>query len=548
MRNFWIASLFLAAGVLGAQQSAVPKRQGPPKQESGSIQGRVINAVTGEAVKKADIVLSRNGSQPNQSYTTTTSTAGWFALQDVEPGRYNLSVSKRGYAHLNYGSHGPGRPGAALSLDPGQHLADITLRMSPQAVITGRVIDEDGDPVPFIGVQVMHYTYHKGKRNLESWDNSGTNDLGEYRLFGLSPGKYFLSATPNESPGLTGAQGYAPTYYPGTSDPAGATALELQSGTVRRGVDITLMKTRTVRLRGLVVDPTPSTMQGVYLTLMPREDAESMMERQFGTSVDSRGGFEFPSVAPGAYFVLAVKRSGANKSYAATQAVDARGGDVDNIVLELTPEAEINGNLRVEGRALQNLADLQVSLQSDGASFGGWAGGPVKADGSFIIPNVTPTHYELHVYGFPDEYYIKSAAIGAKDILETGITFSPAMNGAINIVLSGTGGQVEGVVLNADQQPATEASVVAVPDEPRRTQWRIYKDERTDQYGRFTIKGLAPGRYKLFAWEDVEEGAYQDPDFIRKFEPLGEAVVIRENSHESAQLKVIPDVEKKPAK
>src|SRR6266478_5959724 len=139
MRNSWIASLFLAVGVLSAQQSAAPKRQAPPKQESGSIQGRVINAVTGGAVKKADIVLSRSESQQNQSYTTATSTSGWFALQDVEPGRYNLSVSKRGYAHLQYGAHGPGRAGAALSLDPGQPLADITLRMPPQAVIAGRV-------------------------------------------------------------------------------------------------------------------------------------------------------------------------------------------------------------------------------------------------------------------------------------------------------------------------------------------------------------------------------------------------------------------------
>jgi hypothetical protein len=87
--------------------------------------------------------------------------------------------------------------------------------------------------------------------------------------------------------------------------------------------------------------------------------------------------------------------------------------------------------------------------------------------------------------------------------------------------------------------------VVAVPDEPRRTQLRFYKDDHTDQYGRFTIKGIAPGRYKLFAWEDVEEGAYQDPEFIKRFETLGEAVVIREDSHESAQLKLIPAVEKK---
>jgi hypothetical protein len=543
-----MAWLFLVAGVLNAQQSAPPKRQAPPKQESGSIQGRVVSALTGEAVKKADIVLARRGSQQAQSYSTTTSSSGWFAMQDVESGSYSLTVTKRGYAHLVYGAHGPGRQGTALSLDPGQHLENITLRMSPQGVIAGRVVDEDGDPVPNIQLQLLHYSYRKGKRKLEPWDNSGTNDLGEYRLFGLSPGKYYLSATPAEGPRLyTGRQGYAPTYYPATNDPASAGALELQPGTLLRGVEITLMKTRTVRLRGRVVDPAGPSM-GVNVMLTPREDAESMFEHQLSAKMDSQGGFEFPSVIPGAYLVQAFKHAGANKMYAATQAVDARGNDVENIVLELAPAAELKGYLRVEGRALANVADLQVYLQPDGPNYAGWAGGPVKADGSFTILNVIPTHYELNVHGFPDDYYIQSAALGGKDILEAGINFTPGTGGAIEIVLASTGGQVEGVVLNADQQPATEASVVAVPDEPRRSQLRFYKDDHTDQYGRFTIKGIAPGRYKLFAWEDVEEGAYQDPEFIKRFEALGEAVVIRENSHESAQLKLIPAAEKKAVK
>jgi hypothetical protein len=544
-----MAWLFLLAGVLNAQQSAPPKRQAPTKQESGSIQGRVVSAVTGEAVKKADIVLARRGSQQAQSYSTTTSSSGWFAMQDVESGSYSLTVTKRGYAHLVYGAHGPGLQGTALSLDPGQHLENITLRMSPQGVIAGRVVDEDGDPVPNIQLQLLHYSYRKGKRKLEPWDNSGTNDLGEYRLFGLSPGKYYLSAMPTEGPRLyTGRQGYAPTYYPATNDPASAGALELQPGTMLRGVEIMLMKTRTVRLRGRVMDPAGPATMGVNVMLTPREDAESMFERQLSATMDSLGGFEFPSVVPGAYLVQAFKRAGANKMYAATQAVDARGNDVENIVLELAPAAELKGYLRVEGRPLANVADLQVYLQPDGPNYAGWAGGPVKADGTFTIPNVTPTHYELNVHGFPEDYYIKSAALGSKDILEAGINFTPGTGGAIEIVLASTGGQVEGVVLNADQQPATEASVVAVPDESRRTQLRFYKDDHTDQYGRFTIKGIAPGRYKLFAWEDVEEGAHQDPEFIKRFETLGEAVVIRENSHESAQLKLIPAAEKKAVK
>jgi len=139
----------------------------------------------------------------------------------------------------------------------------------------------------------------------------------------------------------------------------------------------------------------------------------------------------------------------------------------------------------------------------------------VKADGSFTIPNVAPAHYELSVYGFPDDYYIKSAALGGKDILETASLTLRAQAAPSRLCWPHRRASRRRR-LNVDQQPATEASVVAVPDEPRRSQLRFHKEDHTDQYGRFTIKGIAPGRYKLFAWEDVEEGAYQDPEFIKK--------------------------------
>ena len=137
----------------------------------------------------------------------------------------------------------------------------------------------------------------------------------------MSPGKYYLSATPAEGPRLyTGRQGYAPTYYPGTSDPAGAGTLELQPGTLLRGVEITLMKTRTVRLRGRVVDPAGPATMGVNVMLTPREDAESMFGRQLSANTDSQGGFEFPSVVPGAYLAQAFKHACCNALPLANQA------------------------------------------------------------------------------------------------------------------------------------------------------------------------------------------------------------------------------------
>jgi len=255
----------------------------------------------------------------------------------------------------------------------GQHLADITLRVSPQAVITGRVVDEDGDPAPNIELQLPALQLIARANGSSSRGRIRAPTTWRVPSVRTVAREYYLSAMPAEGPRLyTGRQGYAPTYYPGASDPASAGTLELQPGTLLRGVEITLVKTRTVRLRGRVVDPSGPATMGVNVMLTPRADAEFMFERQLSANMDSQGGFEFPSVVPGAYLVQAFKHAGANKIYAATQAVDARGNDVENIVLELAPAAELKGYLRVEGRALANVADLQVYLQPDGPNYAGW--------------------------------------------------------------------------------------------------------------------------------------------------------------------------------
>ena len=464
-------------------------------------------------------------------------------MQDIEPDKYHLSVSKRGYARLDYGARSAGKPGAAISLDPGQHLSDLILRMSPQAVITGRVLDQDGDPVPSVDVQLLRYTFTRGKRELQEWGQSRTNDLGEYRLYGLTPGKFYLSAAANDGMNQqqydTG-QGYAPTYYPGTTDSSGAAAIELRAGTLLRGADITLVKTRTVWVRGRVVDPfAKGSPQFINVSLQARGQWQSMFWRPVGSNIDAKGNFEMSGVVPGQYLVWASKRSADNKNYWATQAIDVHESDVDNIVLELGSPAELNGRMRVDGRELPGALDAQISLEPADNNMG-WAGVPVKSDGSFTIPDLMPAHYRVGVFGLPEDYYLKSARLGDRDVLESGLDFTAGANGALEVTVSTNGGQIEGVVLNADEQAVSAARVVLVPDEPRRAQSRFYRDASTDQYGRFTIQGIAPGGYKLFAWEDVEEGAYESPEFLKPFEALGDPKSIREGSRESAQLKLIP--------
>jgi hypothetical protein len=544
MRGIHILIALIPAA-MNAQQPAQP-----PKAEACSIEGQVVSTATGEPLPKASIQLMQIGKPRGEWYTTTATAGGRFALQDIEPGKYRLQATKTGYAQLQFGVGGASRQVTSLSLDSGQHLRDVVLRLVPQAVITGRVVDEDGEPMPHVSVEVLRYRYMAGKRQLlPSSGGMGTNDLGEYRVFGLAAGRYYLAARPQtdmDTPYQSGGwQSYARTYYPGTSDPAGATALDVSPGARLRGLDFTLMKTRSVRVRGHLVRAGGRPIQNQEVRLLPRDESFSLSE--WWSFADPQGVFQFRGVTPGAYSVLA-EWSEDGKWYSARQPVDVRENDISNLVVEFSPGAELKGQVRVEGRPLASFGDIHVGLQSDAAfRFGGGAFGAVKRDGSFTLSNIGPDRYRLNAFGSPEDYYIKSALVGDKEALDSLLDFTQGASGTLDILLSSNGGQVEGVVLNAAEQPVTGAAVVLVPDEPRRAQTRLYKDVSTDQYGRFNIKGIAPGGYKLFAWEEVESGAYQDPDFLKAFEALGERKAIREGSRESAQLKLIPAENKKPA-
>jgi carboxypeptidase family protein len=547
MRASCLVSIALFAPLIHAQHQPAP----PASQKAAemcTLNGRVVGAIKGEGVRKATLILFQSDKPAGQRYSTITGSGGSFAMQDFEPGKYQLTVMKGGYARMQYGARSPGHPGTTLSFDPGQQMRDLVIRLMPQAVITGRVLDEDGEPVAQASLQLFRYAYSRGKRQRQVSDYALTNDLGEYRLFDLAPGRYFLSAIPipEEAQGRSAAgQNYAPTYYPGTTDPAGAGLLDLRPGMQLRGIDIPLMRTKTARLRGRTILPAKGQPnQQTNVMLVPRDQSRSFFS-QGGPNIDAQGTFEFRLVTPGSYFLIAQWLQG-EKLFSAQQAIDVRENDIENIVLELSPPTELKGNLRVEGRRLENVADLQIMLEPAASGFLGWLSGRVHNDGSFTVDHVAPSQYQLSVQGAPEDCYVKSARLRDKDIMESGIDTSRGAAGTLEVVLT-VGGQVEGVVLNAEEQPATGAAVVLVPDSARRSQSRLYKETTTDQYGRYNIKGIAPGEYKLFAWDDLENGAYEDPEFLKSFEALGENVAIRDGCHESKQLKVIVSEGKKAA-
>jgi hypothetical protein len=533
-----------------AQDPDDPQQQPTGPRAKCAVEGKVVNAVTGEPLRKAVLVLRRNENRNRSEFSGESDAEGRFALKDVSLGRYTLWAERAGYVSMQYGARGAGRSGTTMSLDAGQRVKDVLFRLTPQSVIAGRVVDEDGEPVPYVQVQAMRYGYHEGRKQLMPADSAQTNDLGEYRLFGLAAGKYYLSAThggsriawSTQTPGNEPETGYAPTYYPGSNDPSTAAPIELGAGVIVRGVDIPLVRTRTVRVRGTLTNAVSNRPpRRAMLMLLPRDS-------QFGFPLtggnmtqldDPKGRFELRGVAPGAYTLVANVWED-EKHYSARTQVDVGNVNVEGVNFTISEGAEIPGSIKVEGNSGANLGDVRIFLEARAfMPFGGGASASPKEDGNFRLANVSPDKYRVRLYGLPEDFYLKGIRMGDEDVLENGLDLSSAAAGSIQILLSPQGGQIEGVVHGSNQQPVAGATVVLVPESRKRSQDHLYAQGTTDQYGRFRLRGIAPGDYKLFAWEDVEPGEWQDPDFLKRFESRGESFSINENGHENAQLKLI---------
>src|SRR5713226_3463156 len=545
---FFPLLFFLLVSAPAAQQVPVAS------VEKATLEGLVVSVGTGEPLRRAVITLRQE--QGGESlYATSTDASGHFILKDIGPGQYRLWVQHSGYLRLEYGQRAAKGPGTILTLQPGRYLRDIVLRLIPSGAITGRVYDEAGDPIEGGPIRALRHTYEGNRREFVQAAAAVTNDRGEYRLYGLPPGQYYVSATytpalAREVGGATAAQttagpilgeGYAPTYYPGTNDPVRAAPIALGAGEELPGLDFTLLPKRTVRLRGRVFNAISGhSGRGATLWLYTRESgSRSPVFRNQTVAEDAQGTFEFRGVTPGPYSLRAnLLEEG--EVYQARQTLDIGDADVDGISLVLAPGMELKGRVLTEGNPHLNFTDWRVVLEPRDDPEMTSASVSVKPDGTFTFKNLGIEVYEVSVAGAPEDFYLKAARLGNDNVLEAGLSLARGRQpGPLELVLSSAGGQIDGIV-GSKEQGFDGAIVVLVPEPRHRGQARLYKTTTTDQYGHFTLRGIVPGEYKLFAWEDIEAGAYQDADFLRPYEERGEPFRVVEAGHHSIQLKLIP--------
>ena len=407
-------------------------------------------------------------------------------------------------------------------------MRDIVLRVLPAAVITGRVLDEDGDPMPNVEVSLLSYSYTSCRRKLETQRSERTNDLGEYRIGGLLSGKYFVAASP--APDYTSSvvkedseaagkpqTSYVTTYFPGVTDRALAAAVELHPGE-EVPVSFSLAPTPTYHVRGTVVNfaAGPHSSEAKAMVMLRPKGFDMVFN---AAEVDKDGNFEIQGVAAGSYTAWLMTATG--ETTGTPQPVEVTNSNIDNLRLVPVPGGHIRGQLLVEGNRNLDLSSFTVYLHTlDPEGYTGAIGsdaGKVKRDGTFTLNAPPPGTYEVVVTANSNEYanyFVKKVGIGGREIPEptvriTGGTLS------LDVLLSANSAQLDGAVSDKNNLPARNATVVAIPNSSRKKDSDQYQAVLADQNGHFHMRGLRGGEYTVLAWEDVENGAWCDPEFMQ---------------------------------
>lgn len=521
---------------------AITFGQQPPQlsRAKGSLRGRAVHAISGEPLRKVSISLVPQSPHPDPSATRlrsfVTGADGTFAADGLDPDRYTIVAYRLGFSRAYYGAR---RSGLAMPVEirAGETLTGITVKLTPHSILSGTVVDSDGDPLPAISVVAIRIVYLQGERQVESVGHSLTDDLGRFRIPSLGSGRYYLVVLPNRAPAeLEGKGGIGPVFFPGVSGFDRASLLTLEPGQHIEGLRMTLRRIPAVMVSGRILNLPAGDDSEVMVRLETRDLAGRLMDPTSNGAEVKDGSFVIRNVPPGSYLLTAAGLRGAGLE--AQVALEVGDHDIENVTLDMRAGSKVEGRLiwpDQPGNEERNRA-VQIGARypppSDHSRFSG-----VDPDGKFRLSGLLPGPYRVVVANLPPGMYARSAKVGKQDIFEEGLR--PGGDGILEVAISADAAELRGSARNAEEQPVAGATVVLVP--ARESPYRmLIRFAVTDQNGAFRFPTVVPGEYRAWAWEDVEDGAWYDPEFREKHQAAAVPVVLGENGRKEIQLRAIP--------
>lgn len=512
------------------------------------IEGVVVDTVYGAPVRRVvvQLRLSSSGqaiSIESADYVDVTGPDGTFHFDRLPPGSYSLSYSRSGYLLPRIIT---GYSSRVIRATEGEAVKGLRYGIIPQAVVSGRVVDDEGDPVEAAQISLFAFHYAGGIRRLTQLSESATtNDRGEYRLARVPAGKYLLQASLDRLPpgSVLLAAGrapgaplvtYAPTFYPGATDESQALRVDLRAGQELSGIDLPLQRTAIVRVSGRLIGPDGAPMPQAFLTLI---SAQSHLPTGFGAPADEAGNFALNNVRSGSYLMTAVSRDGRSISVP----LEVGSTDITGFLAQASPPLPLRGSVSVEDATPGfNLASLSVNLRF--ADTGATAGTVrPKADGAFSLESLPTGRYVADVFCGGSGAYVQSITVGGEEVRGRAFDLSAASSG-LTVVLRTDSAEFLGMVDSmgeATQQGERQGhpSVILIPSDPKLRSVDMVAPGPVSSKNAFDISGLRPGEYLALAFEDIDESQLQDPEFLLSLEPLGRSVQLSPGAAQSVNLK-----------
>jgi hypothetical protein len=463
-----------------------------------------------------------------------------------------------------YGQTQPGAPGKPFVLADDQTAGGIDIRLPRGAVITGHVTDEFGDPVPSARVTLMRQQFRLGQRTLTPANSAMTNDIGEYRIFGLPPGQYYISAMPQQTLFVTGPvgggfgafegeearNGYAPTFYPGTADATAAQKITLGLAQTLSEINIVLIAARTATISGIAVDAEGRPMSG-FVQIVPRGGMTGLGGP--GGPLRSDGTFSIPNVAPGTY-VLRANRPPVNTSGPPTGPpefslafVSVNGEDVTGVRLAPIVPVSITGRVSFEDQAAaQSLTPSAVRVATlastvGDAGLGIGSGGsplPVKDDFTFDLKS---TPGQMGIRAVAPGWQVKAIRINGTDVTDSVLDVGSQGVSGVEIEMTNRLQEVSGAVTDADGKAVDSYVVVLFAQD--RSRWvaamnRYAATGRPGNDGGFKVTTLPPGDYYAIALDRSDAVEGQDPEFLEGLMRMASPVSLAPGDKRTLDLKL----------
>jgi Carboxypeptidase regulatory-like domain len=513
----------------GVAIPAPPPRPSPPRDQAPTatgtarIRGIVVASDDGRPLRR--VVVRVSAPEQREPRSATTDLSGRYEIADLPAGRYTVSASRAGFVTISHGQTRPNEMGRPIEVRDGQSVERINFALPRGAAITGRVVDEYGEPVAGASIQPMQMRYTNGRLQPTMTGGGGmfqTPDTGEFRVWGLAPGEYLIQANVQSGrPFETDDRaGYSTTYYPNASVPSEAQVVRVEIGQTISGIEIMLSPIRTALISGTTIDSRGQPLRGGLVIAMPQSSDEVLVMRSQPGQIKPDGTFTISGFAPGTYTLRANSPSAAGTTVPETlvATVTVTGGDVSGVVLMPLQPATIAGRILFDPptQSLEpSMLQLMVSPKNPRMMMAlPVPGQPVINDDFTFEAKAAPGETILRAFAKTpgSQWAIKSVTHDGREIAEDGLSLaSGAAVKGIDVVLTNRLQAISGAVTNDRGEVVTNVTVFLFPQDPDR--WfpgpmalASTVVARPDQNGRYSIQTrLKPGDYYAVAVEYLDQ-------------------------------------------